>query len=290
MDLNDQRRIERVEATLQAQVWLGEDESKEEASTLEEVLQERDDFRVLTMPLQDRDPDDLYWEREHLKGIMRSLEDLSAQPSKMTELLPILQHRRIGGGDRIRQTVVFTRFYDTLTDIVQRLRRASPRMRIGTYSGQGEQYLNPATLTMVGTDRDAIKHRFLRGEIDVLVCTDAAAEGLNLQTADFPVNCRPSWDSSGEGSALERGIRSSGGKWMRSKQTTRTGRAFESPTSQRISRLPARAFSSTFTFRRWEKRLTPMPDLPAPFSCPVPTGAISRTRQGLRRRLVCIPK
>lgn len=81
MDLNDQRRIERVEATLQAQVWLGEDESKEEASTLEEVLQERDDSRGVTMPLKDRDPDDLYWEREHLKGIMRSLEDLSAQPS-----------------------------------------------------------------------------------------------------------------------------------------------------------------------------------------------------------------
>ena len=32
---------------------------------------------------------------------------------------------------------------------------------------------------MLGVERDEIKHRFLRGEIDTLVCTDVAAEALN---------------------------------------------------------------------------------------------------------------
>jgi hypothetical protein len=189
------RRIERVEATLQAHEWIGPDLTEEDIPSLAEIIEEGDDdTEVVTTLLKDRSPDDLSWEREHLKGMMRCLEDLSGQPSKMTELLTILQHRRIEGIDRIRQTVVFTRFFDTLTDIVDRLRRASPRMRIGTYSGKGGQYLNPVNLTLVGTERDAIKHRFLRGEIDVLVCTDAAAEGLNLQTADFLVNFDLPWN------------------------------------------------------------------------------------------------
>jgi superfamily II DNA/RNA helicase len=59
---------------------------------------------------------------------------------------------------------------------------------IGTYSGRGGQYWNGRAGRMVGVERDEIKHRFLRGEIDILVCTDAAAEGLNLQTADLPWN------------------------------------------------------------------------------------------------------
>jgi ERCC4-related helicase len=187
------RRIERVEATLQAQGGV----SPEELETLdaEDFLEEGEgDAEVVKAILKDRTPEDLVWEREHLKGMMKNLRDLSVQSSKMTELLRILDHRRLDGGDRIRQTVVFTRFYDTLTDIVERLRQANPRMRIGTYSGIGGQYLNPSSLSMVGTDRDIIKHRFLRGEIDVLVCTDAAAEGLNLQTADFLVNFDLPWN------------------------------------------------------------------------------------------------
>jgi hypothetical protein len=188
------RRIERVEATLSAHEAVGGEEL-EDLSALEEMTEEGDDdIAVVSTLLKDRTPEDLIWERNHLKGMLRSLEDLTGQSSKMTELLTILEHRRSQGVDRFRQTVVFTRFYDTLTDIVTRLRRASPRMLIGTYSGQGGQYLNPGNLSLVGTERDAIKHKFLRGEIDVLVCTDAAAEGLNLQTADFLVNFDLPWN------------------------------------------------------------------------------------------------
>ena len=54
--------------------------------------------------------------------------------------------------------------------------------------------MNPADLQLVGTDRDAVKHRFLQSEIDILICTDAAAEGLNLQTADLLVNYDLPWN------------------------------------------------------------------------------------------------
>ena len=83
---------------------------------------------------------------------------------------------------------------DTLTDIVGRFRQVHPSMRLGTYSGKGGQYTEPGSNKMRGVERDEIKHRFLRGEIDVLVCTDAAAEGINLQTADLIINYDLPWN------------------------------------------------------------------------------------------------
>ena len=69
-----------------------------------------------------------------------------------------------------------------------------PGMLIGTYSGHGGQYLEPRTGRLVSVERDDVKHRFLRRQIDVLICTDAAAEGLNLQTADVLVNFDLPWN------------------------------------------------------------------------------------------------
>jgi len=43
-------------------------------------------------------------------------------------------------------------------------------------------------------DRENIKHRFMGEQIDVLICTDAAAEGLNLQTADLIINYDLPWN------------------------------------------------------------------------------------------------
>ena len=129
-----------------------------------------------------------------LQEMLATLADLSGASSKMTELLTILSRRRIAGTGRLQQTVIFTRFYDTLTDIVDRLRRADPGMLIGTYSGHGGQYVEPHTGRLVTVEREDVKHRFLRQQIDVLICTDAAAEGLNLQTADLLVNFDLPWN------------------------------------------------------------------------------------------------
>jgi len=89
---------------------------------------------------------------------------------------------------------VFTRFFDTLTDIVARLREAKPGIRVGTYSGKGAEYFEPVSGRMVSSTREQVKKLFLQGEIDILVCTDAAAEGLNLQTADMVVNFDLGWN------------------------------------------------------------------------------------------------
>lgn len=187
------RRLERVGATLQAHTVAAVDADGEVLT--EDLLDEGDDDAgVVASLLKGRKPGDLLWEQERIRAILKDLGDLTAQPSKMQVLLDILEKRRRPEPDRFRQTVVFTRFFDTLTDIVGRLRTVSPRMLLGTYSGQGGQYLHPGPLKLVGVEREIIKQKFLRGEIDVLICTDAAAEGLNLQTADLLVNFDLPWN------------------------------------------------------------------------------------------------
>jgi hypothetical protein len=124
---------------------------------------------------------------------MDTCRQLTGTPSKMQALLEILEKRRTPAG-RMKQTVVFTRFYDTLSDIVARLRKVDRSILIGTYSGKGGQYVNPDTRQLKTVHREAIKHRFLGGDIDLLICTDAAAEGLNLQTADLLINFDLPWN------------------------------------------------------------------------------------------------
>ena len=152
-----------------------------------------DDTLVVRTLLKNREKKDLVWEEKYLNGMLDQMKDFSGPSSKMTYLLSVLENRKYGA-ERYRQTVIFTRFYDTLIDIVNRLRAVDPFMLIGTYSGRGGHYKEAGSVDLKGTSREEIKHRFLNGKIDILVCTDAAAEGLNLQSADLLVNFDLPWN------------------------------------------------------------------------------------------------
>ncbi len=187
------RRYERVMATLDHHQQ--REENGIDVDDPEFLMDEgyEADNRILESLLKNRTPQDLKWERGRLETMLLTLNDLSGTPSKMKELLSVLNRRRQGGG-RIKQTVIFTRFYDTLQDIVKRLRDIDSSLLIGTYSGRGGQFVDPSTKRLCGVERDEIKRRFLREEIDILICTDAAAEGLNLQTADLLINYDLPWN------------------------------------------------------------------------------------------------
>ena len=95
---------------------------------IEDILDEGDDdAEAVRALLRHRKPADLQWERSQLQEMLATLADLSGASSKMTELLTLLSRRRVAGTGRFKQTVIFTRFYDTLTDIVDRLRRVRIR-------------------------------------------------------------------------------------------------------------------------------------------------------------------
>lgn len=191
------RRLRKVEATLQHQLRLEAEGSDSSKSALEDLVFEtehEDDLAAVETLLKDRATSDLEWERTRLQAMLNDMADITGPSSKMQELLKQLDLRFDRSTGRIKQTVIFSRFLDTVTDIVKRLRHVHPAMLIGIYSGQGASYYDLSQGRMVVTDRDDVKERFLRGEIDVLVCTDAAAEGLNLQTADLLLNFDLGWN------------------------------------------------------------------------------------------------
>jgi len=191
------RRLNKVEATLRNQLVLEADDTEAEVLSLQDQVsenEEENDLIAVESLLKNRTVADLEWEQDCLKAMIEDMADLTGLSSKMQVLFQALEQRKDRQAGRIRQTVIFTRFYDTLKDIVTRLRQVDPQMLLGTYSGQGAEFFNPETGRMLRLDREEVKEHFLRGEIDVLVCTDAAAEGLNLQTADFLINFDLGWN------------------------------------------------------------------------------------------------
>lgn len=195
------RRLEKVEDTLKYKQLMDVQKIDEEELTeedMEEIILEyenEDDIEIIQTVLKNRKIQDLEWERDQLKKMLSDMADISGPSSKMIALLKELEKRRDPKDTgRFKQTVIFTRFYDTLTDIVRRLRQVEPQMLIGTYSGREAQYYDRQKAKMISVDREEVKTKFLRGEIDILICTDAAAEGLNLQTADMLINFDLGWN------------------------------------------------------------------------------------------------
>ncbi|WP_196479964.1 helicase-related protein [Burkholderia pseudomultivorans] len=188
------RRREKVQLALDGQLpeqqgW-GEDD-------WEDAVDEQDDGSedpVTFAGLHTRSLNDLQWEHRELGKLIDHLEPLTEKPSpKVRALLRVMQGRLLPNG-RVRQLVLFTRFYDTLRDIQSWIERSAPAVRIGVFSGPRCAYMEGTPLVWRTATREDVKRRFVNGDIDVLLCTDAAAEGLNLQTADLLVNFDLPWN------------------------------------------------------------------------------------------------
>ena len=195
-----ERRLRRVEQTLL--VGAAQFETQEELDAALDDLRDStdDDYSegdlddiTLDALLKDRSRDDLEWEKERLTMMLKQLHGISETPSKIQALLMELDRRRTPD-DRLRQTVLFTRFYDTLQSIRNYLRVRDAGMRVGIYAGGRAIYYNPTLGKDENVTHEEIKRLFLIGEIELLLCTDAAAEGLNLQTADLLINFDLGWN------------------------------------------------------------------------------------------------
>ena len=154
---------------------------------------------------------------EEAHDIERLLDGIARLPpdSKLESLKGVLRELKETG---FAQTMVFTRFTDAMDFLREALRdeaaqtlrdeakpqalcgEAGPRAPLGEawprlmcFSGRGGEV--PASgggWRRIG--RDEAKRRFRDGEADVLLCADAAAEGLNFQFCGALVNCDMPWN------------------------------------------------------------------------------------------------
>ena len=115
---------------------------------------------------------------------------------RLAEVLHSLQAGRFHAMDNTLlpaypQAIVFTQYTDTLDYLRDYLKGEG--FSILCYSGRGGEWLQPdgrwKTLS-----REETKRRFRRGDAQVLVCTDAAAEGLNFQFCGALINFDSPWN------------------------------------------------------------------------------------------------
>ena len=95
-------------------------------------------------------------------------------------------------GDGFRQAMVFTQYTDTM-DFLRGELLKDAEWKLLCFSGRGGEVAGAdGVWRRIG--RDDAKRRFRDGEAEILLCTDAAAEGLNFQFCGAIVNYDMPWN------------------------------------------------------------------------------------------------
>ncbi len=127
-------------------------------------------------------------ERADVEGLLDRIRALPPD-SKLAALTGTLADLRRDG---YAQVMVFTQYTDT-QDFLRDALRVQNDQRLLCFSGRGGEAPAAAGGWRPIT-RDDAKRRFRAGEADVLLCTDAAAEGLNFQFCGALVNYDMPWN------------------------------------------------------------------------------------------------
>ena len=127
-------------------------------------------------------------ERADIETLLASIRVLP--PDSKLECLEKVVGEVRGAG--YSQIMVFTQYTDTMDFLRQEMRRRSP-LRLMCFSGRGGE-VPQADGSWRSISREDVKRRFRDGEADLLLCTDAAAEGLNFQFCGAVVNYDMPWN------------------------------------------------------------------------------------------------
>ena len=149
-------------------------------------------------------------EREELEtGVGGAVDDSQAVPLSDDEITEIRGYidrmSRVADSkfDQLRKdidaargaghsTIVFTQFTDTLDDLRDRLSGAY-RSQLATFTGDGGRIFREAEGWAEISKRDLVEAVRSR-QVTVLLATDAASEGLNLQTCSYLINYDMPWN------------------------------------------------------------------------------------------------
>ncbi len=125
-------------------------------------------------------------EIEHLQELLHQFET-TGEDTKLSHFLMTLRqeltHRE--------SAIAFTQYTDTMDYLRDNLKQLYGA-QVACYSGRGgELYRNNEWCIVPKED---IKRRFRAGEIKLLLCTESASEGLNLQTCGVLINYDLPWN------------------------------------------------------------------------------------------------
>jgi hypothetical protein len=127
--------------------------------------------------------------RAQLQRAIELLEAAGDDDPKLGLVLRYLRTKRWAE----RGCILFSQYLDTVLWIAGHLVTAFKHERVGAYGGQGNCFLWEGG-NRRGADRDEIQTMVQGGRLRLLVATDAASEGLNLQRLSTLINIDLPWN------------------------------------------------------------------------------------------------
>jgi hypothetical protein len=183
-----QRSLERRLAFLKGETqvtWLSEEDLDQE--DLEEDVTELLPINDEAEAAGDSVPALFLGEVEYVERFLADLRSLGTD-SKFEQLAKDL-------GEILRRrdsVIVFTQYTDTMDYLREKLRQVYGG-QVACYSGRGGEQWNG--IAWVGTSKENIKTAFReKREVKILLCTESASEGLNLQTCGVLINYEMPWN------------------------------------------------------------------------------------------------
>ncbi|RKR43442.1 phospholipase D-like domain-containing anti-phage protein [Paraburkholderia sp. BL17N1] len=135
-------------------------------------------------------------EQEHLKRIVVELSRPQAVDPKLKAVHYFLTEHKVDGKTWLEQgCIIFSQYYDTAAWVAEELGKALVGEPVAVYAGVGKSRLYSGT-EFATVEREQIKRAVKEREIRLVVATDAACEGLNLQTLGTLINVDLPWNPS----------------------------------------------------------------------------------------------
>jgi superfamily II DNA or RNA helicase len=132
--------------------------------------------------LEPVDPQEL----QYLEDLLRQFEN-TGEDTKLSHFITTLRQELT----QHESAIVFTQYTDTMDYLRDSLRQLYGT-QMACYSGRGGELYQAGLWCIV--PKEDIKRRFRDGEIKILLCTESASEGLNLQTCGVLFNYDLPWN------------------------------------------------------------------------------------------------
>lgn len=149
---------------------------KEEEDDLKEVNE--DDIKNLTAE-----------EEKLLIKFVKTLEENQATDPKYEKVLELL----IDNNWIEKGSIIFSQYYDTAFGVAQSLSKDLPNEPIGLYAGGSKSGIFIEN-QFIRKEKDELKKQVKERKIRILIGTDSASEGLNLQTLGTLINVDLPWN------------------------------------------------------------------------------------------------
>jgi len=133
-------------------------------------------------------------EASYLRTIVEELSRPEARDPKLAAVRHFLTQQHSEGKTWLEHgCIIFSQYYDTAYFVGSELAKLLPGEPVGVYAGTGKSGLFRGD-DFASVEREEIKTAVKRREIRLLVATDAACEGLNLQTLGTLINVDLPWN------------------------------------------------------------------------------------------------